>query len=272
MIGYGYKAVGATSRSPLPLLLMKRTSLLIFTMVIVSAPTFLPAVTGMEILKQIDSNMLYEKRTATATMTINRPNRKAKVMEMTIHSEGLDKAAIEFTAPAREKGTRFLKLEDNLWIYMPSVEKVMKISGHMLRQSMMGSDFSYEDSVRNESLEDMFSAELEREDQVNGRACYVLRLSSKKQGVSYPHQRIWVDKEWMIPLREDLMALSGKVIKEVELGEIKEIDGRNIPTRIVMRDLLRKETSTEVVLRDIRFGLDMSEDLVFTRRWLERGR
>jgi outer membrane lipoprotein-sorting protein len=253
-------------------LLMKRASLLIFTMVIVSAPDSLPAGTGMEILKQIDSNMLYEQRTANATMTIVRPNRNPKVMEMTIYSEGLDKAAIEFTAPAREKGTRFLKLEDNLWIYMPSTEKVMKISGHMLRQSMMGSDFSYEDSVRNESLEDLFLAELEGEEKVNGRQCHVIRLSSKKQNVSYPHQRLWVDKEWMIPVKEDLMALSGKVIKEVELGEVRQVDGRNIPTRIVMRDLLRKDSSTEVVLKDIRFGLDLSEDLVFTRRWLERGR
>jgi outer membrane lipoprotein-sorting protein len=163
------------------------------------------ALTGMEILEEIDSNMLYENRTAVATMTIQRPRRPDKEMEMIVYSSGLDKAAIEFTAPAREKGTRFLKQEDNLWIYMPSTEKVMKISGHMLRQSMMGSDFSYEDSVRNESLEELYTAELVGEDDINGRPCWVLKTSSKKQDVSYPYQRLWVDREWMIPVKEELM-------------------------------------------------------------------
>ncbi len=239
---------------------------------LLSAPARLHSLTGTEFLKKIDANMLYEKRTTSATMTINRPNRSPKVMEMTIYSKGLDQAAIEFTAPAREKGTRFLKIEDNLWIYMPSTEKVMKISGHMLRQSMMGSDFSYEDSVRNESLEELFQAEIVGEEEVSGRPCHVLRLESKKQDVSYPYMKLWVDKEWMIPIREELMALSGKIIKEVELEDVKQFGDRNIPTRIIMRDLLRKDTSTEILLKEIRFELELSEDLVFSRRWLERGR
>ncbi len=230
------------------------------------------AVTGMDILNQIDSNMLYEKRTATASMTIQRPRRPDKVMEMTVYSEGLDRAAIEFTAPAREKGTRILKLEDNLWIYMPSTEKVMKISGHMLRQSMMGSDFSYEDSVRNESLDDLYTAELVGEEDINGRPCWVIKTSSKKQDVSYPFQKLWVDKEWMIPVKEELMALSGKVVKEVELGDVKQFGDRNIPTRIMMRDLLRADTSTEVLLKDIKFELEVDEEVVFSQRWLERGK
>jgi outer membrane lipoprotein-sorting protein len=252
---------------------MKRIfSVFLGVVLLLAAPARLHPQTGTEFLKKIDANMLYEKRTTSATMTINRPNRSAKVLELTIYSKGIDHAAIEFTAPAREKGTRFLKIEDNLWIYLPSTEKVMKISGHMLRQSMMGSDFSYEDSVRNESLEELFRAEIVGEEEVAGRSCHVLSLESKKQDVSYPYMKLWVDKEWMIPIREELMALSGKVIKEVELGEVKQLGERNIPTRIIMRDLLRKDTSTEILLKDIRFELELSEDLVFSRRWLERGR
>lgn len=252
---------------------MKRIlSVFLGVVVLIAAPARLHSLTGTDFLKKIDANMLYEKRTTTATMTINRPNRSAKVMELIIYSKGLDHAAIEFTAPAREKGTRFLKIEDNLWIYLPSTEKVMKISGHMLRQSMMGSDFSYEDSVRNESLEELFRAEIVGEEEVAGRPCHLLSLESKMQNVSYPYMKLWVDKEWMIPIREELMALSGKVIKEVELGEVKQLGDRNIPTRIIMRDLLRKDTSTEILLKDIRFELELSEDLVFSRRWLERGR
>lgn len=252
---------------------MKRIFLVFLgAVVLFAAPARLHSLTGTEFLKKIDANMLYEKRTTAAAMTINRPNRPTKIMELIIYSKGLDQAAIEYTAPAREKGTRFLKIEDNLWIYMPSTEKVMKISGHMLRQSMMGSDFSYEDSVRNESLEEMFRAEIVGEEEMAGRPCHVLRLESKKQDVSYPYMKLWVDKEWMIPIKEELMALSGKVIKEVILGEVKQFGSRYIPTRIVMRDLLRKDTSTEILLKDVRFELELSEDLVFSRRWLERGR
>lgn len=251
---------------------MKRIFLLLSGVAMLVLPGVLYCITGTEVLAKIDTNMLYEKRTTTATMTVNRPNRKPKVMELIIYSKGLDMAAIEFTAPAREKGTRILKKENNLWIYLPSTEKVMKISGHMLRQNMMGSDFSYEDSVKNESFEEMFDAQLEGEEDINGRPCYVLKLSSKDQAVSYPYQRLWVDKEWLIPVKEELMALSGKVVKEVELGDVKQFGGKNIPTRIVMRDLLRKNTSTEIILKDVQFELTLSEDLIFSRRWLERGK
>lgn len=247
-------------------------ALVFFALLLSLAPVASSAITGEEILKAMDSNLLYEKRTTKASMTINRPNRNPKVMEMLIYSEGYEKAAIEFIAPAREKGTRFLKIENNLWIYMPSTEKVMKISGHMLRQSMMGSDFSYEDSVKNESFTELYKAKVVGEDSINGRPCHVVKIESINQDVSYPYQKLWVDKEWMIPLKEELMALSGKVLKEVELGEIERIEGRIIPTRIVMRDLLRSDTSTEIHLEDIRFSLDLPEDIVFTRRWLERGK
>ena len=71
---------------------------------------------------------------------------------MKTYARGQDDAAVLYLEPAREKGTKLLRKEDNLWLYMPRAERGQKISGHMLRQGMMGSDMSYEDTRRRSSV------------------------------------------------------------------------------------------------------------------------
>ena len=107
--------------------------------------------TGKEILERIDKNMASKSTISTSKMVIHGA-RQTRTIEAKSWGMGDKKSFTEYLAPAREKGTKMLKLEDKLWIYSPGSDRIIQISGHMLRQSLMGSDLSYEDMMDNAEL------------------------------------------------------------------------------------------------------------------------
>jgi len=185
------------------------------------------------------------------------------------YAQGKDRSYMEFTAPARDKGTRFLKLEDGMWIYLPAVEKATKIAGHMLRQSMMGSDFSYDDLMENKKLKELYEIQLTGSDTAFGKECYVLDLNAKTEEVAYTRRKLWVDKESFIPRKVELYAKSGRLLKEIGITDFQRIGDRNYPTRIRMINKLRQSTYSEMVLTDIQLDAEIPPK-IFTKAYLER--
>ena len=124
---------------------MKRFALILFLI-----PTIIRAQepTGKEILERIDKNMASKSTISTSKMVIHGA-RQTRTIEAKSWGMGDEKSFTEYLAPAREKGTKMLKLEDKLWIYSPGSDRTIQISGHMLKQSLMGSDLSYEDMMDN---------------------------------------------------------------------------------------------------------------------------
>jgi len=221
-----------------------------------------------EILDAMDRNLTFETRTARVTMTVE--GRRTRVYEMISYGRGEEDAAIEYNAPARERGTRMLKLGDELWVYMPGVDRVQKISGHMMRQGMMGSDVSYEDLMTSRQLREAYDSELLGEEEAEGRMTWRLQLTAVDETVTYPKRVMWVDQESFIPVRQELSALSGMLLKTWTMGDVTEFDdGRMFPRTMVIEDHVRRGSVTRVEFDDIRFGIDLEEE-IFALRWLER--
>jgi len=222
-----------------------------------------------EVLDRIDRNLVFETRTSTMTMTVEGGNR-TRVYSMRSYGRGEDDSAVEYLAPPRDKGTRLLKLGNDLWTYLPSVDRTQKISGHMLRQGMMGSDVSYEDLMTSTGMRQRYEARVTGEEAVDGRACYKLELTAKDASVSYPRRVSWIDKELYIPLKQDLYALSGMLLKTWTMSDVREFPGgRRFPTRMEIRDALKKGSRTVIEFTELKFGVDLEEE-VFSMRWLER--
>ncbi|UCD19006.1 MAG: outer membrane lipoprotein-sorting protein [candidate division WOR-3 bacterium] len=226
------------------------------------------AQTGSEILERVDINTVVTSSHYDATMKISLGG-TIREKRFTGYAVGKSHAYMEFTYPARDKGTRFLKIEDEMWIYMPSIEKATKIAGHMLRQSMMGSDFSYDDILENEKLTSLYDIELIGTDTLDGRPCFVLQLQAKVPEVNYYSRKLWVDKEMCVSVKVELFAKSGKLLKEVSISEFKRIDGYTFPTLIRMVNKLRKDTYTELSLEEVELDIE-TPHRIFTRAYLER--
>lgn len=206
--------------------------------------------TGKSVLDKIDQNMSARSRVITSRMEIS-TTRGTRTMEMKSWSEGDEKSFTEYLAPAREKGTKMLKLDKQLWIFSPSTDRVIQISGHMLRQSVMGSDLSYEDMMNDTPLEEQYKAEVTAEEVLAGRKCWVVTLTALKEDVSYHKQQMWVDAERYVPLKVEMFAKSGKLLKQIEFSDVKKVQGRWFPMTMVYTDLLKKSKGTRMQFIDI---------------------
>jgi len=213
--------------------------------------------TAEEIINKRDDNEYITSVKAEAEMIIVSGGRRI-IKTMLILSDKKN-ALVEFTNP-QDRGTKFLKREGNLWMFFPDAEDIIKISGHMLNQGMMGSDFSYQDIMESDKLTDLYNFEIIEEDEIEGHICYVLE-GIAKQGVkvSYYHRVSWIDKKRFVGLKEKLYAQSGHLLKETRVNEVKEIEGRWIPIDSVMENKLRKNTYTEFKITQIDFNPKIPE-------------
>jgi len=247
---------------------MKITVISKFLLALSSIISLSLAQTAEEIIERVDNNVVVKTTRYRAKMLISLGG-KIREKEFIGYTRGKEYSYMEFVSPARDKGTRFLKIGDEMWMYIHAVEKSTKIAGHMLRQSMMGSDFSYDDVAENEKLQDLYEIEFIGIDSVEEKECYKLELTAKVPEVNYFFKKMWVDKKTYIPVKAELYAKSGKLMKEINITDFQKIGKRNYPTKIIMINKLRKDTFTELILEEIKLDIEIPSK-VFTKAYLER--
>jgi len=236
-------------------LLIGITVSILFSSLIIAAAA---EMTAEEIINKRDDNEYFDTAQMEAEMIIVSGSRK--ITKTMVALTDKKNSLVEFTN-SQDRGTKFLKREDDLWMFFPDAEEIIKISGHMLNQGMMGSDFSYQDVMEADKLTDLYDFEIIKEEEFEGRPCYVLEgIAREGVKVSYYRRVSWIDKERFIGLKEELYAKSGRILKETKTNIIEEIEGRWVPTNSVMENKLRKNTYTEFTITQIKFNLEIPEE------------
>ena len=215
--------------------------------------------TVQEIITAMDDNLNAKSRVMTSKMIVH-GRRSSRTIESKNWVIGINQAFTEYLSPPREAGTKMLKLEDKLWTYSPQTDRVIQISGHMLRQSVMGSDMSYNDMMEDRPLLELYEAILEGSVIIDGRDHWIMLLKAKVKGLSYPQRRSWIDKEYLLPMKEELYAKSGKLLKTATMDGIKKIQGRWFPSRYLFKDELKRNSKgTEWHIDDIQFDVNIPD-------------
>ena len=220
------------------------------------------------IIKKVDQNMTSRNQVAESKMTI-KGKRGSRTITSKSWSEGDKKALTEYLSPAREAGTKMLKLENELYIYNPSTDRTIMLSGHMLRQSVMGSDLSYEDMMEDRKLLDVYNAKVVAEETIGDRKVFVLELDAKVDDVAYAKRKMWVDVERFIPLKEELFAKSGQLLKKTTMSDVENIDGRWFPKTVLYKDMLKDGEGTTFSLTNVKFDQEIPE-YIFTKAALKK--
>ena len=223
---------------------------------------------AVKILQDVDKNISADSRIIESTMTV-RGKRNDRTMTSISYTIGDKKSFTEYLSPARDKGTKMLKLDKEMWMYSPTTDRTIMISGHMLRQSVMGSDLSYEDMMDDRKLYDIYTPKVEGEETLDGRKCYILHLQAKVTDVAYESQKLWVDTQRMIPLKQELYAKSGQLLKRVLLSDIKQVQGRWFPMKMNYKDMLKEGDGTDWVVTKIEFNKTIPEH-VFSKASLKQ--
>ncbi|MCK5817071.1 MAG: outer membrane lipoprotein-sorting protein [Candidatus Marinimicrobia bacterium] len=224
---------------------------------------------GGELLKKMDKVMASDTQKLTSKMIIN-TNRGSRTIETRSYTKGEDYSFTEYLAPAREEGIKMLKIGDDLWTYDPDADRTITISGHMLRQSINGSDLSYEDMMSDETLNDDYKATTKGEEIIFDRACWVVKLTALKVDVAYPTRKLWIDKERYLPLRGEYFAKSGKLLKRMEILKVMQTGGRWFPAEMQYKDVLNKKSKgTSFIIESVEFDVEIPK-YIFTKAALKK--
>lgn len=244
---------------------MTRVLYLIFFILFAAEATCQDAKT---ILEKVDRNMSSDNRIFESTMIVH-GRRNSRTMTSKSYSVGDRKAFTEYLSPVREQGTKMLKLDKQLWIYSPSTDRIIQISGHMLRQSVMGSDISYEDMMDDRKLTEIYNAVNSGTETIDGRKTLILELLSKTDDVNYYKRKLWIDAERFVPLKEELYAKSGQLLKRTTLTNVKLVQGRWFPMTVVYKDMLKTGEGTEFIMTDVKFNQKIP-DYIFSKAALKQ--
>ena len=233
--------------------------ILLATLFFVEASGQEAAMTAEALVRAMDKNLNAKTRVLTSKMIVH-GRRVSRTIKSRNWVKGINQAYTEYLAPPREAGTKMLKSGDKLWTYSPQTDRVIQISGHMLRQSVMGSDMSYNDMMEDRPLTDLYEAIVEGSEMIDGRKHWILFLEARVKGLSYPKRRAWVDSEYLLPMKEELYAKSGKLLKSPSMDGIKKVQDRWFPTRFIFKDELKKNSKgTEWIIDDIAFDTDIPD-------------
>ena len=221
-----------------------------------------------EILKRVERNMSSDNRIFESSMIIH-GNRASRTITSRTYAVGDKQSFTEYLSPAREQGTKMLKLENQLWIYSPSTDRTIQISGHMLRQSVMGSDLSYEDMMDDRKITEIYDSKVTGNETVGGRNTWILDLTASVSDVAYHTRKMWIDTERYVPLREELFAKSGQLLKRTSLSEVKKIEGRWFPMKVIYKDMLKHGDGTEFIITSVKFNQPIPE-YIFSKAALKQ--
>lgn len=228
---------------------------------------FPSAPSATELLARVDANEVYDSITYEGEMIIEYQGKRfVKVFKAA--GRGNTDSYVEFLNP-EDRETKYLKKDGRLYVYSPDTESVMLISGHLLKESMMGSDLSYEDTIDNETLSARYTPLVVGKEQIDGRDCWVLELTAKKRTESYPKRKLWVNVHTGEVRLMEMYALSGAKLKDYRLIRSELIGKRYFPVEFQMRDLLRKDSRTVFRMRNVVLDARIPES-VFSMRNLRR--
>jgi outer membrane lipoprotein-sorting protein len=208
-----------------------------------------------EIVRKADQVLHGESSISEITMTIVRPQWSRQV-SMKGWSKGDDYSLILITAPPRDKGTAFLKRGKEVWQWVPSINRTIKIPPSMMGQSWMGSDFTNDDLVREASVVNDYDHKLLPDTSIDGTAVYRIEMIPKPDApVVWGRVEAWIGKEDYIERKVFFYDETGLLINTMTLSDIKEMGGRKIPAKLEMVPADKKGHSTTLEYKDIKFDV-----------------
>lgn len=231
--------------------------------------------TGKDIITKVDQEMKAENKIMEQEMILESSSGSKRNRSLQVYNkqgDENDKMMARFTEPANIKGTGFLMVGEDMWLYLPALDKVKRIAGSAKQGSFMGSDLSYEDmeALGNTGFSKDYDIERLEDKTIEGfeQETYYLRLIPKEKDVTYSKLEMYVDKEQFLPLKINYYQ-DENLVKVLTTSDHEEIDGKNMAMVMEMKNI-DSGSKTILKIKDVEFPEEMQDGL-FTVRYLERG-
>ncbi len=222
-----------------------------------------------EILQEADKRARGESSIMEVTLQVVRPT-WTREMAMRSWSKGQDRSLVLVTAPARERGTAFLRVGREMWNWIPSVERTVKLPPSMMSQSWMGTDLTNEDFVREASFLVDYSHRLTGEETLLNRPAWIIELTPKPEApVVWGKVVVWIGKEDYLQLRAVFYDEVGESVYTLEARQVGELGGRMLATRVEVLPTDEPGHSTVMSIQSAQFNIPIPDE-TFTVRNMSR--
>lgn len=228
-----------------------------------------PSLTPTDIVRRADDLLRGDTNQGAYTMEVVTPNWR-RTLELYVYSLGRDKIFIRILAPAKEAGIGTLRVKNEMWNYLPNVEKTIKIPPSMMAQSWMGSDFANDDLVKESSIVNDYTHILVVKEDMCGFAAYKIKLVPKPDAaVVWGKILFWVRRDDYVSLREEYYDEKNRLIKVLEYSDIGKVSDRVIPRAWKMSSALKENRYTIIKLKNVEYNKPI-DDNVFTLENLKK--
>ncbi len=216
-------------------------------------------VSAEEIIKKADEKVRGKTNHSQMKMEIIRPTWQRDI-SFKAWGRGLDYSMTYITSPARDKGQVFMKRETEMWNWMPTIGRMIKIPASMMSQGWMGSDYTNDDILKESSMVVDYTHTLLSEEVIEGHDCYKIQMIPKDEAaVIWGKVHKWITKDEYIQLRSEYFDEDGDLVKSDFGYDIKSMDGRLIPTRIEIVPADEEGKKTVLYITEIKFDIELPE-------------
>ncbi|UCE25355.1 MAG: outer membrane lipoprotein-sorting protein [Candidatus Zixiibacteriota bacterium] len=217
-----------------------------------------------ELIREVDR--LYRSNTSFTEfeMEIVTPHWQ-RTLSMDAWTEGMEKTFVRIKSPRKEKGMATLRVENEMWNYLPKTNKVMKIPPSMMMGSWMGSDFTNDDIVKESSLFHDYSYEFLDMDSAQDKLFYINCIPREDLAVVWGNIVIAVNKADSLPAWQKYYDEKGELMRVMIYSDIRNLGGRRIPA--VMELIPQHKEGHKTIVRYLQAEFDvLLENETFTLR------
>ncbi|MCB0531929.1 MAG: outer membrane lipoprotein-sorting protein [Lewinellaceae bacterium] len=242
--------------------LLRRNTILALLLLIFAGQAF--AQDAREIVKKADEKARGNSSIAQMTITTVRP-KWTRSMELKVWGKGTDYALLLVQSPAKDKGVSYLKRKNEVWNWLPTLERTIKLPPSMMGESWMGTDFTNDDLVKEASVVDDYTHTLLGTEKQAGRDCYKIQMIPKPDAaIIWGKLLMWIDKSEYLELRTEFYDEDGELVNTMIGSEVKNIGGRMLPTKVEMIPAEKKGHKTTITYSSIQFDQPLSDSFFTT--------
>jgi outer membrane lipoprotein-sorting protein len=221
------------------------------------------------IVRKADEKLRGKSSQAEMVMRIVRPTWQREI-GLKSWSRGTDLGLILVTAPARDKGTAFLKRRREVWNWQPAIDRTIKLPPSMMLQSWMGSDFTNDDLVKESSAVEDYRHRLAGDTVVAGRPCHkIVMIPKEDAAVVWGKVISYIDKKDYLQLLTRFYDEDGELVNTMLGSQIRLMGGRLLPSRLEVRPADNPANRTIIEYRSLEFDMPLAEDF-FSQQNLKR--
>lgn len=221
-----------------------------------------------EIVRRADQKMKGASSYAEMEITTVRKT-YSRTMHVRVHSKGNDYTLIEIVSPIKDKGIKFLRRKKEVWNWIPSIERTIKLPPSMMNQSWMGTDFTNDDLVKEASILEDYSHDFNGKSMINGRSCYKITLIPLPDAsVVWGKVVLHIDEKEDVILVADYYDEDNQLVNHMVASDLKLFDGRLLPSRMEMTPTDKPENKTVLIYRALKFNVQL-EDNLFSPQYLQ---